>query len=200
MSSGDDKKKKRQLTEQDQALWEQVAKTVTPLKERPNAPDIKPRKMVVRKEDAAPIPDEWRRYNAPQPNSFVEKRTQRKIATGNKGVDRSIDLHGMNKEQAYNVLRSAIESGIRRGDKVLLVVTGKGGKRFSQLAPDTPTAYRTRDDFDQHGGVLKQAVPEWLSSHEMRMFVESFGPAAKHHGGDGALYVLLRKRFVRKRT
>lgn len=200
MSPKGGKKKKNLLTEQDKALWDQVAKTVTPLKERPNAPEMKPRTMVRRKEDAAPIPDEWRRYNAPLPNSFVEKRTQRKIATGNKDVDRSIDLHGMNKEQAYNVLRSAIEGGIRRGDKVLLVVTGKGGKRFAQLTPDTPTAYRTRDDFNQHGGVLKQAVPEWLRSHEMRPFVESFGPAAKHHGGDGALYVLLRKRFARKRT
>ena len=57
MSPKGGKKKKNLLTEQDKALWDQVAKTVTPLKERPNAPEMKPRTMVRRKEDAAPIPD-----------------------------------------------------------------------------------------------------------------------------------------------
>ncbi len=199
MASGGDKKKKNLLTEQDEALWQQITKTVTPLHDRPLAAELKPRKMIRRKEDVGVIPDEWKMRNSPVPNAFVERKTQRKIATGNKDVDRSIDLHGLNKEQAFSKLRSAIEGGIRRGDKVLLVVTGKGGKRYSQTAPDTPVAYRTRDDFDQHGGILKRAVPDWLSSHELRPFVESFGPAAKAHGGDGALYVLLRKRFARKR-
>ncbi len=193
----DGKKKKPALTGRDKELWQKVTETVTPLDERPATAEIKPRKMVRRLENSEPLPENWHKHADTNPNPFVEKRTQRKIATGTMDVDRSLDLHGLNQEQAFLTLRSAIEGGIRRGDKVLLVVTGKGGKRFSQTAPDTPVAYRTRDDFDQDTGVLKNKIPSWLNGAELRPFVESFGPAAKPHGGDGAMYILLRKRFSR---
>ena len=119
---------------------------------------------------------------------------QRQIATGRQEVDRSIDLHGMTQDRAFAKLRHTIEGAIRRGDKTLLVVTGKGGKRFSQLDA-TPAAYRTRGDFDQHGGVLRRMVPLWLEGPELKPFIQSYGIAMAEHGGDGALYVILRRRL-----
>ena len=59
---------------------------------------------------------------------------------------------------------------------------------------DIPVAYRTRNEFEQHGGVLKRMVPLWLAGPELKPFIHSYGPAAQEHGGDGALYVVLRKQ------
>jgi DNA-nicking Smr family endonuclease len=36
-------------------------------------------------------------------------------------------------------------------------------------------------------------VPRWLSEPEFSQWVVSFAPASKRHGGEGALYVRLRR-------
>jgi DNA-nicking Smr family endonuclease len=60
------------------------------------------------------------------------------------------------------------------GAKVVIIVTGKG---------------LTRDE----GGVLRRVVPMWLQSPHLRDLVVGFGEAARHHGGEGALYVRIRR-------
>ncbi len=78
-----------------------------------------------------------------------------------------------------------MHSAYRRGQRWVLVITGKGGPR------------RPRDDDDDmfgvaERGVLRKNVPMWLSEPELRAIVVSFTAAAIQHGGDGALYVQLR--------
>jgi DNA-nicking Smr family endonuclease len=41
--------------------------------------------------------------------------------------------------------------------------------------------------------VLKQMVPRWLNEPELSALIASVRPAHVRHGGDGALYVYLRK-------
>lgn len=182
------------LTSSDEKLWQAVTKDVEKLGERPAGAAIPPRKMIIRLDEERPLSADWFNGTPPEPDARIDRKTKRKLATGAQEVDRSIDLHGRTQEQAYGVLKSSIEGAIRRGDKTLLVVTGKGGARFSQIDAETPVAYRTRGDFDQLGGVLKRMVPEWLNGAELKPFIQSYGPASKEHGGDGALYILLRKR------
>jgi DNA-nicking Smr family endonuclease len=189
------KPKPGDLSPQDKEVWEQVTRSVTPLEGRPDAPALKPRRRIRDRLDDRPLPDEWHVGMSPAPRASVDRKTRRKISKGHQDVDRSADLHGLNQDQAFRQLKSIIEGAIRRGDKTLLVVTGKGGRRFSQTGPDTPVAYRTRDEFDQFGGVLKRMVPIWLEGPELKPFVESYGEASKEHGGEGALYILLRKRL-----
>lgn len=186
-------KKGDHLSERDKSVWEAVKKTVTPLGDRPPAKPLPktPGKIVV---SDRPLPVDWFLGDAPTPVPKVDRKTRRKITTGRQEFDRSVDLHGMTQDHAFNVLQSVIEGCVRRGDKTLLVVTGKGGRRFSQTGDETPIAYRTRENFEQHGGVLKRVVPMWLSGNELKPFVHSFGPAAQEHGGDGALYVILRRK------
>ena len=43
-------------------------------------------------------------------------------------------------------------------------------------------------------GVLRRNVPRWLAEPELRAIVVSYTPAASAHGGEGALYVQLRRR------
>jgi len=183
------------ISESDQALWQEVTKTIRPLDKRPDAPDVKPRRMSRDRMQDRPLPMEWHAGNSPEPTPRVDRKTRRRISKGQQDVDRSVDLHGLNQDQAFRQLKSVIEGGVRRGDKTILVVTGKGGARFSQTGSDTPIAHRTRADFDQFGGVLKRMLPIWLEGSELKPFIESYGEAAKEHGGEGAFYILLRRRL-----
>ena len=133
------------------------------------------------------------RSEAPTPRDELDRKTRRGLTKGRQAIDRTIDLHGLNQEAAFAVLVRTIERAVLRDMKTVLVITGKGGRRFSQLA-DAPASERTRADFESGTGVLKRMVPIWLSGETLRPFVESFGTASPSHGGDGALYVRLRRR------
>ncbi|WP_308911069.1 Smr/MutS family protein [Pseudokordiimonas caeni] len=183
-----------ELTGEDATLWEALAASVRPLKGRPKPPPLSPRRPDVPDRGADRLPDEWFREGGPAPTPGIDRKTRRRIAKGHTDVDRALDLHGMTQDGAYNALKGAIEGAIRRGDKTLLVVTGKGGARFNQIGA-LPAMFRRREDFEQHGGVLRRMLPLWLEASELRPFVESYGPAADEHGGDGAFYIRLRKRL-----
>lgn len=185
-------KSKGGLSQTDQKVWDAITKTITPLEQKHLAPTPKALPRIEYRHDAA-LPHEWFLAETPTPNTKVDRKTRRKLATGRQEFDRSVDLHGMTQDQAFSVLKRVIEGSVLRGDKTLLVVTGKGGARFSQT-DSMPAAYRTRDQFDQLGGVLRRVVPLWLAEAELGPFVHTYAPAAPEHGGDGALYVLLRRR------
>jgi len=70
------------------------------------------------------------------------------------------------------------------GAKFALVITGKGA--------------RARDEWSECG-VLKRQVPLWLKLPEFRVYVVGFEPAHVGHGGEGALYVRIKKPGGRRR-
>ncbi len=86
-----------------------------------------------------------------------------------------IDLHGHTQEEAYRALCAFIASSRAAGRRCVLVVTGKGSR------PDGTT------------GVLRQSVPRWLNMAPLREKVLSFTHARPKDGGEGALYVLLKR-------
>lgn len=205
--------KKRGLSDQDQALWKAVTKDIKPIDNKDQLGVDVP--QVTQPKDQESLPKEWTeaggglsksqfahpaldarraklRGAGAVPNASLDRKVRRDLGRGRVVIDRKIDLHGMNQEAAFAVLTRTIERSVRRGQKTVLVVTGKGGKRFSQLG-DTPVAERTRADFSPEGGVLKRMVPIWLNGPTLSAYVESFGEAAPDHGGGGALYVRLRK-------
>ncbi len=187
-------KDKDMLSSADKKVWQAVTDTVTPLGERPEAPELQPapRGIYIRETS---LPDGWFTSETPAPKAGFDRKTRRNIVKGRQEFDRSVDLHGMTQDNAFSTLQRVIEGCVRRGDKTILVVTGKGGARFSQTAATTPVAYRTRRDFDNHSGVLKRMVPLWLAGADLKPFVHSYAPAAQEHGGEGALYVILRRRM-----
>ena len=186
-------KKKHTLSDADKKLWESVKKTVRPLNknnQQPPSPVPLPRIEI----KSTPLPDSWFTGAGLTPERTIHKKVKRQLSKGLRPVDRSLDLHGMTQEKAYTVLVRTVHACIKNGDRTLIVVTGKGGKRFVQTGQSA--AYRTRADFDQFGGVLKRMVPLWLESEDLRPFVHSYSVAGKEHGGEGALYVLLRRKDV----
>jgi DNA-nicking Smr family endonuclease len=103
-----------------------------------------------------------------------------RVARGREGIDGRLDLHGLTQSEAHAALVHFLRNGSARGARLVLVITGKGsGDR------DTPG--------EGGRGVLRRQVPHWLGLPELRSLVIGFEPAHATHGGEGALYVRLRR-------
>ena len=83
-----------------------------------------------------------------------------------------IDLHGMTHDRARAALTAFLARAQADGWRSALVITGKG-----------------------YGGdgLLKRLAPEWLAAPPLRERIAGVSQAHRRHGGDGALYVALRK-------
>ena len=121
-----------------------------------------------------PVAKPRAKVEAPPSVITLDRRTKQKIARGNQTIDARLDLHGYTQAQAHDVLLRFLRATQSRGGRVALVITGKGGR-------------------GEGGGALKRAVPLWLALPEFRSMVIGFDTAALGHGGEGALYVRLRK-------
>ena len=97
-------------------------------------------------------------------------------------------MHGLRQSEAHQALISFLHRCQGKGQRWVLVITGKG-KRAEQNH-DTPFDMTLR----REPGVLKRNVPRWLDEPELRPLVVSYTTAAIPHGGEGALYVHLRKK------
>jgi len=107
----------------------------------------------------------------------IMRREIKKLARGGETIDARIDLHGMTQSEAHAALQSLLLRCQADGAKFVLVITGKGRS----------------DDRSEDRGVLRRQVPVWLGLPEFRRFVAGYEVAHAGHGGDGALYVRLRK-------
>ena len=182
-----------ELTTDDKAVWQAITKSVVPLEDRPPAKPLPKVKRVDIDHHARELPTEWQLEGGPTPENHIDRKSKRRLSSGQKDIDRVIDLHGNSSEAAYSRLRSEIINSIKMGHRCLLIITGKGGKRIAQ-SESASVPYRKRNDFDNGTGVLKRLVPEWLKSAELSPFVISYDSAHKSHGGEGALYVMLRNK------
>ncbi|HSR79653.1 MAG TPA: Smr/MutS family protein, partial [Hyphomicrobiaceae bacterium] len=125
------------------------------------------------------------RPRASPPLANFDRRKARQIASGKAEVDARIDLHGLDQREAYLRLRGFLANAHARGDRLVLVITGKGGgealDRLGELAGE------------RRRGVLRRNLPQWLEEPQFREMVSSFTQASARHGGAGALYVQLRR-------
>lgn len=108
----------------------------------------------------------------------VDRRTAERLRRGKLPIDVTLDLHGHGQMQAMLALFSTIEAAVGRGQRKLLVITGKG--TFAQPGADR--------------GVLKKQLPRWLNDPRVRDLIVTFSQARPEHGGSGAFYVLLRRK------
>ncbi|MEC9432881.1 MAG: Smr/MutS family protein [Pseudomonadota bacterium] len=117
------------------------------------------------------------------PAAGLDRNTARKLSRGLRRPDARLDLHGMTAERAHRALIRFILAERKAGARMVLIVTGKGGRRPVDDAPFMPDRV----------GVLKHAVPHWLATHPLEGTVVGVYPAHQSHGGAGALYVYLKK-------
>ena len=97
-------------------------------------------------------------------------------------IDGTIDLHGMRQVEAHAALTRFVRARAARGDRTILVITGKGLK---QVGDDAAVLVER--------GVLRAMLPLWLSAPELAPLVAGWDAAAQGHGGEGAFYVRLRR-------
>jgi DNA-nicking Smr family endonuclease len=114
----------------------------------------------------------------------LDGNTAEKLRKGEITPGARIDLHGMTERAAHNALLSFLAAAQGRGVRLALVITGVGNPRDRDNAEWMRSRY----------GVLKGMVPRWLNEKDFTALVSGSGPAHRRHGGEGALYVYLRKR------
>jgi DNA-nicking Smr family endonuclease len=185
---------KRRVTPDELELWRHVAQTVRPIKSKrrpappkepaPSAPAAKPKAAKL----ASPVPPPAKSQpSAPaKPHELIhglshgiDRRQAERFRKGKLAIEGKIDLHGRTQQDAHDDLLVFLRRAHAAGKRNVLVVTGKG-MTTSKI------------------GILRQAVPRWLNEPSFRTLVLAFDYAEPQHGGEGALYVLL-KRVREKR-
>ncbi|MDA0260699.1 MAG: Smr/MutS family protein [Proteobacteria bacterium] len=118
--------------------------------------------------------------------SGLDRRTGQRLVRGKFSIDDRIDLHGMTQNEALRALTGFLKQAAGNDMRCVLVITGKGSVRENQ------------DDFmpDQSVGVLRRSFPRWLSQPGISNLVVAYHNAKPKDGGEGAFYVLLRRRRV----
>jgi DNA-nicking Smr family endonuclease len=183
-------RRKRGLSEEERALWESVAKQTKPLRKRHRAakpqdgasavetpvaakpaapPKLLPSAQILR----APKPD------LPPPLAPLGRRERSQLSRGRKEIEARLDLHGMTQTRAHRALSGFLQRAHSDGLTFVLVITGKG-----------------KMGAESERGVLRRQVPQWLSLPEFRVLVVGFEEAHIGHGGEGALYVRIRRSRV----
>lgn len=156
--------------------WEElealIAKTSPGTKIIKGSPETKP----------APVPKTAKQPVVSAQEPQLDARTEQKIRSGKMPLDGILDLHGYNQEEAHARLNDFIQRAQGQGKRCLLVITGKGRGAAGSAWYDIPA------------GVLKQKVPQWLSSPPLKEIVLKIIPAHRTHGGEGALYVYLKRQ------
>lgn len=112
----------------------------------------------------------------------MDPHTHRRLRKGKLVPDARIDLHGMTLAVALPALTLFILRAQASGQRLVLVITGKGRGN-----PLDPGPLPTRP------GALRHNVPHWLHMPPLSAAVAQVLPAHDRHGGGGAYYVWLRK-------
>lgn len=206
------------MSEEDRALWQRIASSLTPLPslrarvsshestpppepathaprtgappQHPPPPQPRQRRQHLADLAAAhaPHPHRGNSTGAPPAIAPFDRKRSRRIATGRMPIEARLDLHGLRQAEAHGRLRGFLASCSARGLQTVLVVTGKGTPRGNE---DDEGPWWAAGE---QRGVLRRSLPHWLDDPEIRIFVASYTTAAARHGGDGAVYIHLRRR------
>jgi DNA-nicking Smr family endonuclease len=112
---------------------------------------------------------------APSRTAGVDKRLAERLKRGQLPIEAMLDLHGLTQEEAHRQLDGFLAQSARAGRRCVLIITGKG-------------LWRTES------GILREMVPRWLNEAPNRARVLAIAHAQPRHGGEGALYVLLKRK------
>ena len=180
-----DGSRRRVLSQDERVLWSTVTRSIAPLRDGTMEPDAeaeaavteKPRPAARKAKPAAvPAPAKSAPPTPPQLTPLT-RRMRRSVARGKEAIDARLDLHGLTQSEAHAVLLRFLRQASAREARLVLVITGKGA----------------RGEGAGERGVLKRQVPQWLALPEFRSLVIGFEDAGVRHGGEGALYVRLRR-------
>ena len=189
----------RRLSAEERALWARVMATVKPM---PGREPVKPEKPLpfrggvgggavpqatrpIARPHPTPSPEgEGLRKTktappTPTPGTTLDGRWDKRLSRGMVQPDATVDLHGHTLNSAYAMLDDALGRSIARGDRVILLITGK---------PPRPDSERPHAR-----GAIRAAVGDWLHASRHADSIAAVRGANPRHGGSGALYIVLRR-------
>lgn len=169
---------KRRARPDELRLWSLVTATVNPaagrshpepmdedLIDRPPAPTVTLKPFTPEAHaKARPVPK-----TAPED---IEPGRKRRLSRERDILELRLDMHGLDQDRARSMLLGFLRRAQDEGVRAVLVITGKG--------------YSGE-------GVLRRRTPEWLADPALRHVVAGVSEAHKRHGGEGALYVALKR-------
>lgn len=171
-------------------LWAFVTRSVTPLagKSRPPVPPAAGAERSSGVPKSLPPPDARLvgaeiglkpadSGNIAVPSGGLDRRTADKLRRGKIPIEAVLDLHGLHQGAAQAELFRFLQISAEAGRRCVLVITGKGSRAGSG-----------------ESGVLRRMLPLWLGLAPVSGLVLAHSPAHPRDGGEGAFYVLLRRK------
>lgn len=189
--------RKRGLTPEDEALWREVARSVTPMRKRKKAPPDAARPPAAAtgsRLEADPKATKTPRPTPSVPGAAPAKRTparlpsplaagdpklDRKARAGRIAVERTLDLHGMTQARAEARLLVFLEEARADDVRCVRVITGKGGPAEPFAAPR---------------GVLRRRFLDWIEAAPFRPLIARVASAEPRAATPGAWIVFLKSR------
>lgn len=170
------------LSETDRALWAAVARTVTPLGGRPadldpdSLPPLAVSSPLARTVLSTPTAQPTSAPSPPQLDGGWERR----LAKGLVKPDRTVDLHGLRLDSAWERLDRVLEEVVASGGRVLLVIAGRDRGTEVRVSPGAR-------------GQIRAKLPDWLHAGRHSGCILAVRPAHQRHGGAGAVYLVLKR-------
>ena len=116
--------------------------------------------------------------------SFGE--VNKELKRGKINIDRRIDLHGYGLAEAHEKFINEVKKNYNKNKRCLLIITGKGVLKKIEHAQDTsPKLFY---------GKIKNSIINWINEDDLKKYILTYQDAGFEHGGDGALFVYLRKK------
>ena len=176
----------RGLPAEEAAAWARLASSVTPLEGKKIPPldkntpkvskPISPLKAVSPPIKTVPKPAPSRAHN-----SGLDGQWERKLQSGTINPDFTLDLHGHSLDSAYSRLMHGMDQARSMGARVVLLITGKS-------RPVDPA------DRGSRRGAIRAKILDWLAASSHSDAIAAVRRAHIRHGGDGALFLVLKKR------
>jgi DNA-nicking Smr family endonuclease len=174
-----DGKRRRVLSVEERVLWTAITKSIAPLRDSDTSEEVETAEHIASQIE---IPSAKKTRSAepvgnrpPAPLAALGRRMRMRVARGKEAIDGRLDLHGLTQSEAHAALLRFLRAATARGARLVLVITGKGGRGEGER------------------GILKRQVPQWLGLPEFRTLIVGFEQAQVAHGGEGALYIQVRR-------
>lgn len=170
-------------------LWAQVTATVTPLDGRraqPPTPRPTPHPTPRRAGSRPPSPPIVPAATPAASSNGLDASWDRRLGSGRIQPDLTLDLHGLRRDRARQLLHQRIHAARAHGLRIILVITGKGslpGPSAIDLMQERPVR-----------GAIRAALPRWLAEPEVAGHLAAVRRAHPRHGGLGAVYLILKRR------
>ena len=110
----------------------------------------------------------------------------KELKRGKVKIDRRLDLHGYTLKEANDKFKDEVIKNYNKNKRCMLVITGKGVlNKSNKKEEDTPKLYY---------GKIKNSILNWIHDIEIKNLILTYQDAGIEHGGDGAIFIYLRKR------